>query len=94
MLPLARATRLISMTVQTEWAGFWLPAATAVFKKKLHRMIDWWEGEIAALPVTVHLGYRVAYVTERSNQQGPSICLGQVVHRQIDRLDTATVHGA
>ncbi|MGO3085401.1 oxidoreductase [Ancrocorticia populi] len=39
--------------------GVLLPAATAVFKKKLHRMIDWWEGEIAALPVTVHLGYRV-----------------------------------
>ena len=39
--------------------GVLLPAATPIFKRELHRMIDWWEGQLADLPVRVHLNHRV-----------------------------------
>ncbi len=39
--------------------GVLWPAATPDFKRELRRMVDWWEGRLAELPVTVHLGHRV-----------------------------------
>ncbi len=35
------------------------PAATPDFKRELHRMVDWWEGELTRLGVRVHLGHEV-----------------------------------
>ena len=39
--------------------GVLLPAATPEFKRELHRMVDWWEGQLEDLPVTIHVGYEV-----------------------------------
>ncbi len=39
--------------------GVLLPAATPDFKRELHRMIDWWEGQLDGLPVTIHLNHPV-----------------------------------
>lgn len=36
------------------------PAATPDFKRELHRMVDWWSGEIDRLGVTVHLGHEIS----------------------------------
>ena len=35
------------------------PAATPDFKRELHRMIDWWGGELADLGVRVHLDHEI-----------------------------------
>ncbi|MBF0689683.1 MAG: FAD-dependent oxidoreductase [Cellulomonas sp.] len=45
---------------ETDHAGgvLW-PAATPDFKRELRRMVDWWQGQLAELPVTVHLGHRI-----------------------------------
>ncbi len=40
--------------------GVLLPAATPLFKRELHRMIDWWEGQLDQLPVNIHLGHEVS----------------------------------
>jgi 2,4-dienoyl-CoA reductase-like NADH-dependent reductase (Old Yellow Enzyme family)/thioredoxin reductase len=35
------------------------PAATPEFKRELHRMVDWWEGELTRLGVDVHLDHEI-----------------------------------
>ena len=40
--------------------GVLFPAATPDFKKELRGMIGWWERQLAALPVTIHLGTEIA----------------------------------
>ena len=39
--------------------GVLLPAATPIFKRELHRMIDWWEAQLAGLAVKIHLNHSV-----------------------------------
>jgi len=39
--------------------GVLWPAATPDFKHELRSMVDWWEGQLAELPVTVHLATRI-----------------------------------
>ncbi|WP_249670610.1 oxidoreductase [Cellulomonas wangleii] len=39
--------------------GVLWPAATPDFKRELRRMVDWWQGQLADLPVTLHLGHRI-----------------------------------
>ncbi|GAA3598181.1 FAD-dependent oxidoreductase [Kineosporia mesophila] len=39
--------------------GVLLPAATPDFKRELRSMITWWEGQLAALGVTVHTGVTI-----------------------------------
>ncbi|MCC2320691.1 oxidoreductase [Cellulomonas xiejunii] len=39
--------------------GVLWPAATPDFKRELRRMVDWWQGQLAELPVSVHLGHRI-----------------------------------
>lgn len=39
--------------------GVLAPAATPDFKRELHRMITWWEGELARAGVSVHLSHEV-----------------------------------
>ncbi len=41
----------------TTMGGVLEPAARADFKRELHKMIDWWSGELDELGVTVHLGH-------------------------------------
>ncbi len=40
--------------------GVLVPAATPDFKRELHKMIDWWAGELAELPnVSIHLSHPI-----------------------------------
>jgi len=44
----------------TRLGGVLEPAATPEFKRELHRMVDWWEVEMARLGVRIHLDHEVA----------------------------------
>ena len=43
----------------TRLGGVLEPAATPEFKRELHRMVDWWEGELDRLGVKVHLRHEI-----------------------------------
>ncbi|HEY3338467.1 MAG TPA: NAD(P)/FAD-dependent oxidoreductase [Propionicimonas sp.] len=76
--------------------GVLFPAATPDFKRELHKMIDWWAGELAELPsVTLHLSHPiVASSAELDTADEIIVATGsEPVVPAIDGIDKPIVMG-
>ncbi|WP_127571942.1 FAD-dependent oxidoreductase [Georgenia faecalis] len=74
--------------------GVLWPAATPDFKRELRRMVTWWEGQLADLPVTLHLGHDItADSPELATADEVVVATGsvQVMPRSIEGIDRENV---